>query len=187
MANKYRELSVKERIPYYYRFFGKLKDNKIKRTNAEEICKIFGFKSRSTVTQNIFEILGKAGRKKYGYNTNYVYNSLQQILQLDTPCHAYVVGNILPFMESDEIKERNIVITDQEPDLIRLLIITDKSTHDISEILDRHPEIEKIINFTENKYESGEVPILNFDFLEIMLSSLKIPEYTITQDNMDEE
>lgn len=164
--------SPEERIPFYYEYFGKKKDKNISRIKSEEIREELGFKSASSINRDLQMIIENPGRRSYGYNVNYIYNTLQKMLGMDVAKHAYVYGPVYSFMQNPELVRRNIVIHgDAEPETVDLLIITDENLKDLAPIIERHPEITNIYNFTSNLYDT-ELPVTDFDFLQMILDAI---------------
>lgn len=83
-------MSVIKRMPRYYRFLGKLKDDGIIRISSRELSKMMGF-TASQIRQDL-NCFGGFGQQGYGYNVEQLYEEIGVILGVDTTLNVILVG-----------------------------------------------------------------------------------------------
>lgn len=83
-------MSVIKRMPRYYRFLGKLKDEGIIRISSRELSKMMGF-TASQIRQDL-NCYGGFGQQGYGYNVEQLYEEIGIILGVDQCKKAILVG-----------------------------------------------------------------------------------------------
>ncbi len=83
-------MSVIKRMPRYYRFLGKLKDDGVIRISSRELSKMMGF-TASQIRQDL-NCFGGFGQQGYGYNVEQLYEEIGAILGVDTTLNVILVG-----------------------------------------------------------------------------------------------
>ena len=83
-------MSVIKRMPRYYRFLGKLKDEGVIRISSRELSKMMGF-TASQIRQDL-NCYGGFGQQGYGYNVEQLYEEIGIILGVDQCRDAILVG-----------------------------------------------------------------------------------------------
>lgn len=82
--------SVIRRLPRYYRFLGELKSSRITRISSRELSERMGF-TASQIRQDL-NCFGGFGQQGYGYNVELLRAEIGQILGLDNPQNAILIG-----------------------------------------------------------------------------------------------
>ena len=82
--------NVIQRLPKYYRYLKELTDNKISRVSSKTISEALNL-TASQVRQDLYQF-GGFGQQGYGYDTEYLKNSIKEILGLDTAHSAVIIG-----------------------------------------------------------------------------------------------
>ena len=83
-------MSVIKRMPRYYRFLGKLKDDGVIRISSRELSKMMGF-TASQIRQDL-NCFGGFGQQGYGYNVEQLYDEIGVILGVNTTLNVILVG-----------------------------------------------------------------------------------------------
>ncbi len=83
-------MSVIKRMPRYYRFLGKLKDDGVIRISSRELSKMMGF-TASQIRQDL-NCFGGFGQQGYGYNVEQLYEEIGTILGVDSTLNVILVG-----------------------------------------------------------------------------------------------
>ena len=83
-------MSVIRRLPRYYRFLYDLKENGITRISSRELAQRMGL-TASQIRQDL-NCFGEFGQQGYGYLVEQLYWELYQILGLDKPAKAVLLG-----------------------------------------------------------------------------------------------
>ncbi len=115
-------MSVIKRMPRYYRFLGKLKDDGVIRISSRELSKMMGF-TASQIRQDL-NCFGGFGQQGYGYNVEQLYEEIGAILGVDTTLNVILVGAgnlghaIASHMEFERRGFRLIGAFDQNPKLV---------------------------------------------------------------------
>ena len=82
--------NVIQRLPKYYRYLKELTDNKISRISSKTISEALNL-TASQVRQDLYQF-GGFGSKGYGYDAEYLKNSIKEILGLDKTHTAIIIG-----------------------------------------------------------------------------------------------
>lgn len=82
--------NVIQRLPKYYRYLKELTDNKISRVSSKTISEALNL-TASQVRQDLYQF-GGFGQQGYGYDTEYLKNSIKEILGLDKVHTAVIIG-----------------------------------------------------------------------------------------------
>lgn len=82
--------NVIQRLPKYYRYLKELTNNKISRVSSKTISEALNL-TASQVRQDLYQF-GGFGQQGYGYDTEYLKNSIKEILGLDTAHSAVIIG-----------------------------------------------------------------------------------------------
>jgi len=82
--------SVIRRLPRYYRFLGELKKENITRISSRELSERMGL-TASQIRQDL-NCFGGFGQQGYGYNVDLLRTEIGQILGLDNPQNAILIG-----------------------------------------------------------------------------------------------
>ncbi len=82
--------SVIKRLPRYYRFLGELKAEGKERISSKELSKRMGI-TASQIRQDL-NCFGGFGHRGYGYNIEMLQTEIGQILKLDRPKKAILIG-----------------------------------------------------------------------------------------------
>lgn len=115
-------MSVIKRMPRYYRFLGKLKDDGIIRVSSSELSRMMGF-TASQIRQDL-NCFGGFGQQGYGYNVEQLYEEIGNILGVNTALNVILVGAgnlghaIASHMEFERRGFKLIGAFDENPDLI---------------------------------------------------------------------
>ena len=78
------------RLPRYYRYLGELKKDGVERISSQELSSIMDV-TASQIRQD-FNNFGEFGQQGYGYNIDYLYNEIAQILGGNTPHSMILIG-----------------------------------------------------------------------------------------------
>ena len=90
MNTKYISDSVIRRLPRYYRFLGELKSLGLTRISSRELSERMGL-TASQIRQDL-NCFGGFGQQGYGYNIEMLCEEIRQILGLDRPQNAILIG-----------------------------------------------------------------------------------------------
>ena len=90
MNTKYISDSVIRRLPRYYRFLGELSNAGIKRISSAELSRRMGL-TASQIRQDL-NCFGGFGQQGYGYNTDILREEIGNILGIDKPKKAILIG-----------------------------------------------------------------------------------------------
>lgn len=82
--------NVIQRLPKYYRYLKELTDNKISRVSSRTISEALHL-TASQVRQDLYQF-GGFGQQGYGYDTEFLKNSIKEILGLDENHTAIIIG-----------------------------------------------------------------------------------------------
>ena len=83
--------AVITRLPRYYRYLGELKDKGIERISSQELAELMNA-TASQIRQD-FNNFGGFGQQGYGYNVDFLYNEIGNILGLDIQHHMILIGS----------------------------------------------------------------------------------------------
>lgn len=175
-----KQSSPIEKIPFYYFYIGRKKDKGIDTITAAQIADEIKM-STPNVRRDLSLLIENPGRKNYGYNVVFLYNQLQKLMNLVTPCNMYLYGHFFPFFKTDELARRNLVLVNKaesiEEDLnisileennISLLILTKKLTYE--KIREVSKKVKYIINLTDEEYQNLSIPVYNIDIFDMISS-----------------
>lgn len=115
-------MSVIKRMPRYYRFLGKLKDEGVIRISSHELSKMMGF-TASQIRQDL-NCFGGFGQQGYGYNVEQLYEEIGAILGVNTALNVILVGAgnlghaIASHMEFEKRGFKLVGAFDENPKLI---------------------------------------------------------------------
>ena len=162
----------KEKIGFYYNYFGLKRENGIDSITAQEIATDIN-KSRANVSHDLANLIKSPGRKNYGYNTTFIYKQLQKVMHLDKPCNIVVIGSSPSYINIDLLKKRNFIIRDQRENFslegletdVQLLILTVSITEE--EFFSIPESICGIINLSGTHYETLR-PYYEIDLFSIL-------------------
>ena len=90
MDSKEISQAVVSRLPRYFRYLGELKDSGIERISSQELSDIMHV-TASQIRQD-FNNFGGFGQQGYGYNVEYLYNEIANILGLHEKHHLVLIG-----------------------------------------------------------------------------------------------
>ena len=90
MDSKNVSQAVIRRLPRYYRYLSKLKDEGIERISSGELSKLMRI-TASQVRQDL-NCFGGFGQQGYGYTVDELYDQIAKILGVDKQCSAIVIG-----------------------------------------------------------------------------------------------
>lgn len=87
-----REISkaVVKRLPRYYRYLGKLLEEKAERISSGELSRLMNV-TASQIRQDLNNF-GGFGQQGYGYNVKYLYQEIGKILGLDKTYNMVIIG-----------------------------------------------------------------------------------------------
>ena len=83
-------MPVIRRLPRYYRFLYDLKENGVTRISSRELSQRMGL-TASQIRQDL-NCFGGFGQQGYGYNVNYLFAKISEILGVGAGFHAVVIG-----------------------------------------------------------------------------------------------
>ena len=83
-------MSVIKRLPRYYRFLGKLKDEGHTRISSGALSDLMGT-TASQIRQDL-NCFGGFGQQGYGYNVEQLYNEIGKILGVDKKIDTIIIG-----------------------------------------------------------------------------------------------
>lgn len=90
MDSKEISQAVVSRLPRYFRYLGELKDSGVERISSQELSDIMHV-TASQIRQD-FNNFGGFGQQGYGYNVEYLYNEIANILGLHEKHHLVLIG-----------------------------------------------------------------------------------------------
>ncbi len=82
--------SVIKRLPRYYRFLGELKKQGVSRVSSSALAKLMNLNA-SQIRQDL-NCFGGFGQQGYGYNVEMLYGGIGEILGLNSPTKAIMLG-----------------------------------------------------------------------------------------------
>lgn len=88
--SEYISMSVVRRLPRYYRFLYDLKENGVTRISSRELSQRMGL-TASQIRQDL-NCFGGFGQQGYGYNVNYLFAKISEILGVGAGFHAVIIG-----------------------------------------------------------------------------------------------
>ena len=88
--NENISMSVIKRLPRYYRFLGKLKDEGHIRISSGTLSKLMGT-TASQIRQDL-NCFGGFGQQGYGYNVEQLYNEIGKILGVNDKVDTIIIG-----------------------------------------------------------------------------------------------
>lgn len=182
-AKKVPEVVIK-RLPRYYRYLGELLNQNIKRISSNALSQKMNV-TASQIRQD-FNYFGGFGQQGYGYNVEYLYNRIGDILGLNDGDTTIIVGagNLGRALAShDNFKKRGftlIGIFDNNPAIVGTEINGIKVMHidnlenfmqnnrvDIGILTVPHNAVNET---AERLAENGVRGLLNFSYTELELS-----------------
>lgn len=83
-------LAVVKRLPRYYRYLADLLKMDIKRISSQELSSRMGI-TASQIRQDL-NCFGGFGQQGYGYNVEYLFNEIGNILGMSNNYHAIIIG-----------------------------------------------------------------------------------------------
>ncbi len=90
MKENHISSSVIKRLPRYYRFLGELKKQGVTRISSGELAKRMNL-TASQIRQDL-NCFGGFGQQGYGYNIEMLYDGIGEILGLNKPTKAIMLG-----------------------------------------------------------------------------------------------
>lgn len=90
MDGKNISQAVISRLPRYYRYLGDLKDSGIERISSQDLSKLM--KVTASQIRQDFNNFGGFGQQGYGYNVEYLYNEIANILGLNEKHNLVIIG-----------------------------------------------------------------------------------------------
>ncbi|MCD8068051.1 MAG: redox-sensing transcriptional repressor Rex [Lachnospiraceae bacterium] len=78
------------RLPRYFRYLGELKDNGVQRISSQELSSLMKV-TASQIRQDLNNF-GGFGQQGYGYNVEYLYQEIGNILGLNVEHHLIIIG-----------------------------------------------------------------------------------------------
>ena len=78
------------RLPRYFRYLGELKDQGVERISSQELSRLM--KVTASQIRQDFNNFGGFGQQGYGYNVEYLYHEIGDILGLHKPHHLIIIG-----------------------------------------------------------------------------------------------
>ncbi|MCD7737920.1 MAG: redox-sensing transcriptional repressor Rex [Lachnospiraceae bacterium] len=78
------------RLPRYFRYLGELKDNGVQRISSQELSSLMKV-TASQIRQDLNNF-GGFGQQGYGYNVEYLYHEIGNILGLNVEHHLIIIG-----------------------------------------------------------------------------------------------
>ncbi len=103
-------LAVIKRLPRYFRYLRELKQNNIQRISSLELSKMMNV-TASQIRQDL-NCFGGFGQQGYGYNVEFLYNSISEILGVNSTYSAIIIGagNLGRALSSSAIFEKRGVV-----------------------------------------------------------------------------
>lgn len=169
--------NTKERVPFYYRYFGRLVDEGVEKVHSKDVAAELGFKSANSIVRDFNLFIENAGNIKYGYNNTFMYNKFKELMNIDGGVNVAVVGGSSPLFNNEECARRGFHIVGTmdkiDPELIadheiRAVILTDRSAlNDLGKIPDT---VKVVINFTGKEIDDSGMNfyVVNVDILELL-------------------
>ncbi len=90
MDRKEISQAVIGRLPRYFRYLGELKDQGVERVSSQELSCLM--KVTASQIRQDFNNFGGFGQQGYGYNVEYLYHEIGDILGLHKPHHLIIIG-----------------------------------------------------------------------------------------------
>ncbi|MCD7806360.1 MAG: redox-sensing transcriptional repressor Rex [Lachnospiraceae bacterium] len=90
MMEKEISQAVIGRLPRYFRYLGELKDNGVQRISSQELSSLMKV-TASQIRQDLNNF-GGFGQQGYGYNVEYLYQEIGNILGLNVEHHLIIIG-----------------------------------------------------------------------------------------------
>ena len=78
------------RLPRYFRYLGELRDQGVERISSQELSRLM--KVTASQIRQDFNNFGGFGQQGYGYNVEYLYHEIGDILGLHKPHHLIIIG-----------------------------------------------------------------------------------------------
>lgn len=151
MKENHISSSVIKRLPRYYRFLGELKKQGITRISSGELAKRMNL-TASQIRQDL-NCFGGFGQQGYGYNIEMLYDGIGEILGLNQPTSAIMLGvGKLGVVVAENMNFLKQVeqIGDQ---YLRIAMITGESP-DVNRDYDLFEQIPDLENILTDVYES---------------------------------
>ncbi len=172
--------NTKERVPFYYRYFGRLVDDGIEKVHSKDVALELGFKSANSIVRDFSLFIENAGNIKYGYNNTFMYNKFKELMNIGNGVNVAVVGESLPLFNAKECDRRGfhiIGILDKidaeliEAHEIKALILTNKDA--LADLGKVSGMVKVIINFTGKEIDDAGMDfyVVNVDILELLSSA----------------
>ncbi len=90
MENKEISQAVISRLPRYLRYLGELKDNNVERISSKELSSLM--KVTASQIRQDFNNFGGFGQQGYGYNVEFLYNEIGNILGMHLTHNLIIIG-----------------------------------------------------------------------------------------------
>ncbi len=90
MDQKEISQAVIGRLPRYFRYLGELRDQGVERISSQELSRLM--KVTASQIRQDFNNFGGFGQQGYGYNVEYLYHEIGDILGLHKPHHLIIIG-----------------------------------------------------------------------------------------------
>ncbi len=90
MVEKKISTAVIKRLPKYYRYLGDLLEDDVVRISSKELSQRMGV-TASQIRQDLNNF-GGFGQQGYGYNVEYLYNAIGNILGLENKYNTIIIG-----------------------------------------------------------------------------------------------
>ena len=82
--------AVIARLPRYFRYLGELKDQGVERISSQDLSRIM--KVTASQIRQDFNNFGGFGQQGYGYNVEYLYSEIGNILGLNQKYELIIIG-----------------------------------------------------------------------------------------------
>lgn len=175
---KYR--CSKEKVPFYFRYFGRLIDKGVEKVHAKDVAKELGFKSANSIFRDFNSFIDGAGSIAYGYNNVFMYNNFKKLMDMEVPVNIAVIGKDMPLFHSNECKKRGFDIIGSIDRIdkdwlsghdIKMLILNEQGA--LAHLSDIPETVKVIINMTGTEIEPKGHPfyIVNVDILELLANA----------------
>ena len=173
--------SVIKRLPRYYRYLGELLNCGVERISSKELSEKMNI-TASQIRQDL-NCFGGFGQQGYGYNVEYLYNEISEILGLNSHYKTILIGagNMgQALIQNTTFEKRGfslIGVFDNDPEkigkTIKNLTVLDIST--VKDFIDEHKPTMAIIStpravvnqIVNMLTEYGIHAFLNFSYAEI--------------------
>jgi redox-sensing transcriptional repressor len=174
---------VIKRLPRYYRYLGELLKQDIKRISSNALSQKMNV-TASQIRQD-FNYFGGFGQQGYGYNVEYLYNEIGDILGLNDGDTTVIIGagNLGRALASHNFEKRGfklVGIFDNDEEIIGTTIngITVKSIDELDDFMKNNrvdigiltvPKI-AVQEAAERLADNGIKGILNFSYTELEIA-----------------